>query len=214
MKSRLFIIVLCLSLATWASATTRVTVIHNDQVVAYEELVHQAENESGSEGMKAGHPNVTVFLSGGLMSLIPENGDPVTKTVRRGDVMFRELKDGRIRSIAADEIHVMRVEFPGKGSTGTRGASRLPAGGKLLLENSHTRVYEIRIPAGSDLPFETPIDCALVVLSGAQLRHGTAQGREESLNLRTNRCVWRPARTGPDRNISKTDLWVIAVEPK
>jgi predicted metal-dependent enzyme (double-stranded beta helix superfamily) len=82
------------------------------------------------------------------------------------------------------------------------------------LENQYTRVYDIRIPAGMREPQHNHKHRVVVCLSGAELSHLLPDGRDEPSNLKTGEIAWRRGGTHIGRNLGKTDLWVIAVEPK
>lgn len=202
--------VIYFALVSLAMATTRITMIRNDRVIAYEEIVHPAETESSSEGFA----NVTVFLSAGLIGIAPDSGKPVTRTVRLGEVIFRGPHDGKISAVGTDEIHFMRIEFCGKESKEMWGRAGIPPDYALLIENGFARVYEIRIPAGGGEPLHTHHDRVVVCLSGAQLRHLFPNGREENSTLKTWQCAWRLGQTHVGRNIGNSDFWAIAIEPK
>jgi quercetin dioxygenase-like cupin family protein len=85
---------------------------------------------------------------------------------------------------------------------------------KLLFENQYTRVYDIRISAGAREPQHSHHDRVVVCLSGATLRHLMPDGRVEPSTLKTGETAWRRGGTHIGENFGKTDLWVVAVEPK
>jgi hypothetical protein len=108
----------------------------------------------------------------------------------------------------------VRIEFRGPGSDETIGPKGLSPNYKVLLENRFARVYEIRIPAGTNEPQHTHRDRVVVCLSGAELRHLRPDGSTEVSTLKTGEVVWRKAATHIGQNLGKTDLRAIAVEPK
>ena len=112
------------------------------------------------------------------------------------------------------EMHFARIDFLTPGSKETWGAAGLAPNYKLLLENEYARVYEIKIPAGGREPQHTHKARVVVCLSGADLRHVMPDGRVEPSTLKTGEIAWRPGGTHTGENLGKTDLWVIAVEPK
>lgn len=196
-------------MAAWAVARGA-EVIRNDRVIASDEIVRPAGTESSGEGLAS----VTVFLNDGSISIISEAGDSVARTVKRGDVIYRQPHEGKISAAGEQGIRFVRIEFRGKGLAETRGRGGLAPNYRLLIENDHARVYNIRIPAGTSEPSHTHHDRVVVCLSGAQLRHVLPDGHEEDSTLKTGECVWRRAQTHVGKNIGNTDLWVIAVEPK
>ena len=198
-----------LSLATLAPAS-RTEMIRNEKVIATEEVLRPAAIESSGEGFAS----VTVFLSDGSVSIDSKAGKPVARTVQRGDVIYRRPHDGKIRAEGMKEVRFVRIEFRGQGSADVWGGAGLAPNYRLLLENDHARVYDIRIPAGTREPRHTHHDRVVVCLSGAQLRHVLTDGHEEDSTLETGQCLWRRGQTHVGKNIGATDLWVVAVEPK
>jgi hypothetical protein len=111
-------------------------------------------------------------------------------------------------------VKLVRIEFRGAGIDDTWGAAGLSPNYKPLFENRYARVYDIRIPAGMREPQHTHHDRVVVCLSGAQLEHLMPDGRIEPSTLATGEIAWRRGGTHIGHNLGKTDLWVIAVEPK
>jgi len=57
------------STAACACATHAADDVRNEKVIAYDEIVHPAETESGE-----GFPSLTVFLGDGVLQLTPDEG--------------------------------------------------------------------------------------------------------------------------------------------
>ena len=111
-------------------------------------------------------------------------------------------------------LRFVEVQFLGGGSAETWGNTGLAPNYKVLMENKYTRVYDIRIPAGGREPQHTHKARVVICLSGADLKHIMPDGKEEPSSLKTGEIVFRPGATHIGVNLGKTDLWVIAVEPK
>ena len=135
---------------------------------------------------------------------------------RRGQVSFAEPQEHTAANPGATEVRNIRVDFLTAGRPGEApwGAAGLSPNYKLLIENRYARVYEVRIPAGTKEPQHTHKDRVVVCLSGAQLEHLLPDGRTEPSTLQTNEVAWRRGGTHIGQNLGKTDLWVIAIEPK
>jgi hypothetical protein len=204
------LLVLFLSLAATAFATTRITMVRNEKVIAYEEILHPAENESGSDGF----PSVTIFLSDGPVQIMDEAGKPKLVTVKRGEELFRPAKSWKLYAGSNVEVRFVRVEFCGNGSSQTWGRTGVAPDYKLPLENNYCRVTDIRFGAGTNEPLHSHHDRVVICLSGAQLRHRMPDGREEESSLKTGEVVWRKGATHIGQNVGKTDFWAITVEPK
>jgi hypothetical protein len=112
-------------------------------------------------------------------------------------------------------LRIVRTEYLGKGNSAeTWGATGLAPNYNLLFENQYGRVYDIRMAAGKSEPLHTHHDRVVVCLSGAELQHEMPDGRTEVSTLKTGEIAWRRAATHIGHNLGKTDLWVIAIEPK
>jgi len=131
-----------------------------------------------------------------------------------GDAVFEAARAFPVKGGASGEAKLVRIEFPGPGLDETWGTTGLPPNYKLLIENRYARVYDIRIPAGTKEPQHTHHDRVVVCLSGAKLEHLMPDGRVEPSTLATGEIAWRRGGTHIGHNLGKTDLWVIAVEPK
>jgi hypothetical protein len=199
-----------LPLAALSTDVTQLYLVRNEKVAVFEEIVRPAETESAGDGLAS----ITIFLNEGSIRLAPDEGKPVTRSVKRGDVIFRTPHDGKISDQGAGEIRLLRIEFRARESAEVWGTTGLAPDYKVLVENGYARVYNIRIPAGSSEPRHTHYDRVVVCLSGARLRHLMPDGHEEDSTLVTGQCVWRLGQTHVGKNIGSTDFWAIAIEPK
>ncbi len=171
--------------------------MHNDRVLVTDVTLQPGETQT----FPGEHPGVIVYFTDG-------------PGVKRGASVFQTAKPATVRNKGSAPVHFARIEFLGNGLAETWGTAGLSPNYKLLLENQYVRVYDIRIPAGTKEPQHTHHDRVVVCLSGAQLKHLMPDGREEPSTLQTGEIVWRRGGTHIGQNLGKTDLWVIAVEPK
>ena len=199
-------ILVCLAIV--ASAAVQTEKLRNDKVAAFDCTLRPGETLIGKR------PGVTVYFQGGSLEIAPEGGKAQKIAVKPGDTVFRPAQAGVVKNTGASEIHFARVDFLGSGGSETWGTTGLSPNYKLLFENSYTRVYDIRIPAGTREPQHTHKNRVVVCLSGAQLRHLMPDGREEPSTLQTGEIAWRLGATHIGQNLGATDLWVIAIEPK
>jgi len=169
--------------------------LRNDKVAAVEYAI-----SAGGSLAATTHPAVVIYLHG------PD--------VKRGSVFLQTPGSPAIANTGASDLRLLRIEFLGSGSDENWGSQGLAPNYKLLLENRFTRVYDIRIPAGGREPQHTHKARVVVCLSGAELKHIMPDGKEETATLKTGEIAWRGAATHVGQNLGKTDLWVIAVEPK
>jgi quercetin dioxygenase-like cupin family protein len=193
-----------------ASAAVQTEKLRNDKVAAVDCTLRPGETQP----LNGKQPSVTVYFQGGSLEITPEGGKPQKVTVKPGDTVFRPAQAGVVRNTGASEVHFARVDFLGSGAAETWGTTGLSPNYKLLFENPYTRVYDIRIPAGTKEPQHTHKNRVVVCLSGAQLRHLMPDGREEPSTLQTGEITWRLGATHIGQNLGTTDLWVIAIEPK
>lgn len=166
-----------------------VAVVQNDKVVVTE------RNLGPGERIASSHPMLLVFESG-----------------LAGQSFFKPGEE--FRNSTKAEVRFAEIEFLGAGGEETWGASGLSPNYQVTLENRFARVYDIRIPAGTNEPQHTHHARVVVCLSGAELRHLMPDGRTETSTLRTGEIAWRNGGTHIGQNLGKTDLRVIAIEPK
>ena len=174
--------------------------VNNERVAATEDRLAPGETRT-----VPGTPALTLYLTDGKIG---------GSSVHRGEVVFEPRQSHIIRNTGAAEMKMVRIEFRGPGSNETWGTAGLSPNYKVLLENRYTRVYDIRIPAGTREPQHTHHDRVVVCLSGAELEHLMPDGRIEPSTLKTGEIAWRKGGTHIGHNLGKTDLWVIAIEPK
>ncbi|HWA10077.1 MAG TPA: hypothetical protein VG838_11560 [Opitutaceae bacterium] len=200
------IILAYLSVLSCALAATRTEKIRNDRVIAYEESLAPAETEMLAEDL----PSAIVFLSEGTLT----DGTSAAIPAHRGQVVFRAARAGALRGAGAAEVRFVRIEFRGRESGETWGTTGYAPDYRTLLENGFARIYNIQIAAGHREPQHTHHDRVVVALSGAELRHVLPDGHQEDSSLKTGEILWRLGQTHVGMNIGRTDLWVIAIEPK
>jgi hypothetical protein len=191
------LIVSCLILAALAVAQTEK--LRNEHVTVFEDRLAPGEPRP-LPAVRC----LLVYLTDGKM------GDTA---VHRGQAVFAPTPT-TLKNTGKAELRFVRIDFPGDGLKETWGTTGLSPNYKLLLEDRYTRVYDIRIPAGTREPQHTHHDRVVVCLSGAQLEHLMPDGRIEPSTLATGEIAWRRGGTHIGHNLGKTDLWVIAVEPK
>lgn len=202
------LIVLEIALASVAAAAP-LERLKNDKVVSIE--YHLKPGETAAVD---GRPAVTVYFDNGSVLLTTSGGHTEKSAVHRGDAVFQQSQGGEIRNTGVTDLKFVRTEFLTDGAGETWGATGLPPNYKLLFENQYTRVYDIRIEAGAREPQHTHHARVVVCLSGAILKHLMPDGREEPSTLKTGEVAFRPAATHIGQNLGRTDLWVIAIEPK
>jgi hypothetical protein len=164
--------------------------------------------------LPANRANVLVYLDSGSLVVAPPHGVAHPQTVQRGDTVFNPPQAGSVKNTGSAALRIARVEYLGQGNQETWGNTGLAPNYKVLFENQYGRVYDIKIAAGTSEPQHTHHDRVVVCLSGAELEHIMPDGRKESSSLKTDEIVWRHGATHVGHNMGKTDLWVIAIEPK
>jgi quercetin dioxygenase-like cupin family protein len=178
------------SLLTLAAQAAQIPVLKNDKVAVIEYRLMPSETVT----VAAAHPAAIVYFD--------------------GHAEFKPAGPAQIRNTGPAMMRFVEVQFLGSGSGETWGNTGLAPNYKVLIENKYTRVYDIRIPAGGREPQHTHKARVVICLSGAELKHIMPDGKEEPSSLKTGEIVFRPAATHIGVNLGKTDLWVIAVEPK
>ena len=191
-------------------AATQTEKVRNEKVLVVEQTLAPGETAS----LPGDRASVAVYLDAGSIEVTPAQGKPRTETVKRGDAVFQPPQAGTVKNAGSSALPIVRTEYLGKGSSETWGTAGLAPSYKLLFENQYGRVYEIRIAAGTSEPQHTHHDRVVICLSGAELEHEMPDGRREISTLKTGEIAWRPGATHVGHNLGKTDLWVIAIEPK
>ena len=199
-----------LAFAPLATAVEVTDAVRNDRVAVVEITIQPGESET----RMGGNPAILVYFTDGSLAIRAGGGRPSVTNVKRGEAVFVEPQERTVKNTGPSPVHFARIEFKGGGLAETWGTTGLSPNYKLLFENQYTRVYDIRIPAGTKEPQHTHHDRIVVCLSGAELKHLMPDGREEPSTLKTGEIVWRRGATHIGQNLGKTDLWVIAVEPK
>lgn len=184
--------------------------LRNDKVLVVEQTLAPGENAS----LPADRASVVVYLDDGSIEATPPDGKPRTETVKRGETVFQPAKSGSVKNTGATALRIVRFEYLGKGGAETWGNDGLPANYKVLFENQYGRVYDVRIPAGKSEPQHTHHGRAIICLSGTEIEHIMPDGRKETNTVSTGEIAWRGAATHVGNNIGKSNLWVIAIEPK
>lgn len=191
-------------------AVTQIEKFRNEKVLVVEQTLAPGETASWP-GDRAG---VVVYLGAGSIEVTPAEGKSRTEAVKRGEAVFQPPQAGTLKNTGSSDLRIVRVEYLGKGGSETWGTAGLAPDYTLLFENQYGRVYDIRMAAGKSEPLHSHHGRVVVCLSGAELEHEMPDGRRETSTLKTGEIAWRRAATHVGHNLGKTDLWVIAIEPK
>jgi quercetin dioxygenase-like cupin family protein len=192
------------------SAATRTEKVRNEKVLVVEQTLAPGETTS----LPGDRASVAVYLDDGSIEVTPAKGKPRTETVKRGEAVFRLRQAGTVKNAGSSALRIVWAEYLGKGGSETWGTAGLAPDYRLLFENDYGRVYDIRMAAGRSEPQHTHHDRVVICLSGAELEHEMPDGRKEISTLKTGEIAWRRGGTHVGHNLGKTDLWVIAIEPK
>jgi hypothetical protein len=183
--------------------------IRNEKVSVVEQTLAPYETVS----LPADRASVVVYLDNGSIETTTSPGKPQASTVKRGEAVFESHTEA-IKNVGSSALRIVCAEYLGKGGSENWGTAGLAPDYRLLFENQYGRVYDIRMAAGKSEPLHSHYDRVVVCLSGAELEHEMPDGRKETSSLKTGEIAWRRAATHVGHNLGKTDLWVIAIEPK
>ena len=193
-----------------AAGSTHVEKLRNNRVIVTEYTLAPGD----SIAIEGRLPEARVYFADAAFEVTPQGGAPRSLTVKRGDVVFNMPQARTVKNAGSSAAHFFRVEFPGKGSQDSWGTTGLSPNYKMLFENAYARAYEVRIPAGGREPQHTHHDRVVLCLNGAEVEHLFPDGHTEPSTLKTGEVAFRAGSTHIGHNIGKTDLWVIAMEPK
>lgn len=209
MKSTMMSRILPLLLIPLALTAAPVEKIRNPHAVVTEDTLAPGE----SRAIRGEIPSVIVYCQPGTVEIAATGEKPRTAIVQPGEAEFLLPAARTIKNAGNAPLRIVRVDLPGQGIAETWGSAGIPHY-KLFLENRFVRVYDIRVAAGATEPRHTHKDRVVVCLSGADLIHTMPDGRAEPATLKTGEIAWRLGATHIGHNVGKTDLWVIAIEPK
>ena len=185
--------------------------IRNEKLVVGERTLAPGETFSWPGKMGGG----VVFLdAGSVVTTADQTTGSHPAAIKRGDTAFAAIHVESIKNTGASPVRFVWFEYVGTGGSEIWGTAGLAPHYTLLSEDRYGRVYDIKIPAGTDEPLHTHHDRVVVCLSGANLMHEMPDGRKETSTLKTGEIAWRRGGTHVGHNLGKTDLWVIAIEPK
>ena len=193
-----------------AAGSTHVEKLRNNRVIVTDYTLAPGD----SIAIEGRLPEARVYFADAAFEVTPQGGAPRSLTVKRGDVFFNMPQARTVKNAGSSAAHFFRVEFPGKGSQDNWGTTGLSPNYKMLFENAYARAYEVRIPAGGREPQHTHHDRVVLCLNGAEVEHLFPDGHTEPSTLKTGEVAFRAGSTHIGHNIGKTDLWVIAMEPK
>jgi hypothetical protein len=191
-------------------AVNQVEEVRNEKVLVVEQTLAPGETAS----LPGDRASVVVYLDNGSIELTPAQGTPRTETVRCGEAVFRTAQVGTVKNVSSSILRFVQTEYLGRGGSETWGGAGLAPNYTLLFENQYGRVYDIRMAAGRSEPLHSHHNRVVVCLSGAELEHEMPDGQRETSTLKTGEIAWRRSATHIGHNLGKTDLWVIAIEPK
>ena len=197
-----------LGAASMFAATAEV--FRNDKVIVTEETLAPGQQET----VAGEHASVVVFLSGDGVEAKFADGTVKIAAVHRGEVMNEAAGRRMVTNAGQAPLKLVRTEFLTTGSEETWGMTGLPPNYKVLVEDRHSRTYEILIAAHAWEPQHTHHARVVVCLNGAQLEHILPDGSKQPSTLKTDEVTWREGQTHTGHNLGDTGLWVIAIEPK
>jgi len=208
--NRFFLFALTLFPVGGGMAGEAIAMVRNDKVLVVERTLAPGKTLT----LPANCASVLVYLDAGSVETTPPGENPRIETVKRGQTVFAPAAVGTVKNAGTAALRIVWTEYLGKGSSEKWGSTGLAPNYKVLFENQYGRVYDVRMAAGKSEPLHSHHDRVVICLSGAELEHVLPDGQKETATLKTDEVAWRGAATHVGRNLGKTDLWVIAIEPK
>jgi quercetin dioxygenase-like cupin family protein len=89
-----------------------------------------------------------------------------------------------------------------------------PKGHKVLLENEHVRVLEVRIKPHESSGLHSHPHCVVYQISDATVKMSTSDGKSRVVNGKQGDIVWSEGGVHEVENIGETDDYGIIVELK
>ena len=85
---------------------------------------------------------------------------------------------------------------------------------KVLLENDHVRVLDIRLKPGDKSSMHAHPDSVVYALGAGTVKFTTGDGKTNEVNFKPGECLWRPAETHQPQNVGQTEVRAIQIELK
>jgi quercetin dioxygenase-like cupin family protein len=89
-----------------------------------------------------------------------------------------------------------------------------PKMNKVLVDNDHVRVLDVRIKPGEKMPMHSHPDNVLYVLKGGTSKSTDPKGKVTTRTSKDGECLFRKAETHEVTNSSNTELHVLNIELK
>jgi hypothetical protein len=194
----------------WSLHSATVDDLNNGKVAVTEVRLAPGEHEA----VNGSHPSVVVYLAGDAARIKFADGKVKQETITRGETLREPAEAGVLTNTGHKPLHLVRVEFLTDGSGEIWARNGLAPTSQMLFEDRLSRTYNIRVPAHAWEPLHSHHDRVTVCLEGARLEHILPDGSIQPATLKTDDVGWRPAQTHKGHNLSDTNLWVVAIEPK
>lgn len=166
------------------------------------------------EAVSGRHPSVVVYMAGDAARIKFADGKVKHEMITRGETLREPAEAGVLTNAGHKPLHLVRVEFLTNGSGEIWARNGLAPTSQFLFEDRLSRTYNIRVPAHAWEPLHSHHDRVTVCLEGAHLEHILPDGSVQPATLKTDEVGWRLAQTHKGHNLSDTNLWVVAIEPK
>jgi hypothetical protein len=184
--------------------------LKNDKVAVTEVTLAPGEHEA----IDGHHASVVVYMEGHEARIQFADGKAKRESIVRGETLHEPAEAGVLINTGNVPLKLVRVEFLTAGNSEMWGRDGMAPTSQMIFEDKMSRTYNIRLAAHASEPEHTHHDRVVVCLEGAKLEHILPDGTVQASTLKTDEVTWRPGQTHKGRNLSDTNLWVVAVEPK
>lgn len=89
-----------------------------------------------------------------------------------------------------------------------------PKSTKVLLENDHVRVLEVRQKPGEKMAMHSHPAYVVYSLSSSKTKFTAPDGKTTEVEEKAGRAIWREAETHAVENVGTTDTHVLVIELK
>jgi quercetin dioxygenase-like cupin family protein len=84
----------------------------------------------------------------------------------------------------------------------------------LIMENDRVRVLDARFKPGEIAAMHQHPDHVVYILKDGKLKLTPANGKTESMDVKTGQTIWMDATTHATENLGKTDAHLLVIELK
>jgi quercetin dioxygenase-like cupin family protein len=207
------------AVAAGLSAQSPTTPIDNDQV-----RVLQVTDQPHAKGQPHEHKlnRVMIYLTGGIQSITPQNGEKVDLKFKAGEVRWSPASGMHVSEISSDApVRIVEVEVKKEGDPAKSANSPMdplkvdPTDYKLEFENAQVRVIRVKMAPHHKVPLhEHLLNRVVVYLTDQNGSMTTPDGKTDTAQHKTGEVSWGAPTKHREENLQDSTFEAVVVELK